>query len=61
MLFLLYAPLSLVLLNLATSKELIRKTERIQRRATKYILNLPFFCEESYKDRLIKLDLLTKL
>ena len=37
------------------SKEL---TERIQRRATKYILNLPFLCEESYKDRLIKLDLL---
>ena len=40
------------------SKELIRKTERIQRRATKYILNVPFLCEESYKDRLIKLDLL---
>ena len=40
------------------SKELIRKTERIQRRATKYILNLPFLCEESYKDRLIKLGLL---
>ena len=40
------------------SKELIGKTERIQRRATKYILNLPFLCEESYKDRLIKLDLL---
>ena len=40
------------------SKELIRKTEQIQRRATKYILNLPFLCEESYKDRLIKLDLL---
>ena len=40
------------------SKELIRKTERIQRQATKYILNLPFFCEESYKDRLIKMDLL---
>ena len=39
-------------------KELIRKTERIQRRATKYILNVPFLCEESYKDRLIKLDLL---
>ena len=36
------------------SKELIPKTERIQRRDTKYILNLPFLCEESYKDRLIK-------
>ena len=40
------------------SKELIRKTERIQHQATKYILNLPFLSEESYKDRLIKLDLL---
>ena len=40
------------------SKELIRKIERIQRRATKYILNLPFLGEESYKDRLIKLALL---
>ena len=40
------------------SKELIRKTEQIQRRATKYILNVPFLCEVSYKDRLIKLDLL---
>ena len=40
------------------SKELIRKIERIQRRATNYILNLPFLCEESYKDRLIKLVLL---
>ena len=40
------------------SKEQIRKTEQIQRRATKYIPNLPFHCEESYKDRLIDLDLL---
>ena len=40
------------------SKELIRKIERIQRRASKYILNLPFLCEEPYKDRLIKLALL---
>ena len=40
------------------SKELIRKTEQIQRRATEYILNLPFLCEEPYKDRLIKRDLL---
>ena len=39
-------------------KELICKTERIQRRATKYILNVPFLCKEFYKDRLIKLDLL---
>ena len=28
------------------SKELIRKTERIQHRATNYILNLPSLCEE---------------
>ena len=35
-------------------------TERIQCRATnKYILNLPFLCKESYKDRLIKLNLLS--
>ena len=40
------------------SKELIRKTQRVQCRAMKYILNLPFLCKESYKDRLIKLDLL---
>jgi hypothetical protein len=40
------------------SKELIRKIERVQRRATKYILNLPFRCSESYKDRLVKLNLL---
>ena len=41
------------------SKELIRKIERIQRRATKYILNLPFLCEESFKDGMIKLTLLS--
>ena len=28
------------------SKELIRKTEQIQHRATNYILNLPSLCEE---------------
>ena len=41
------------------SKELIRRIERIQRRATKYILNLPFLCEESFKDGMIKLTLLS--
>ena len=41
------------------SKELIRQIERIQRRATKYILNMPFFCEESFKDGMIKLTLLS--
>ena len=43
----------------AVLKELIRKIERIQRRATKYILNLPFLCEESFKDGMIKLTLLS--
>ena len=32
--------------------------ERIQRRASKHILNLPFHCQQSYKDRLIQLNLL---
>lgn len=40
------------------SIELITRIERIQRRATKYILQLPFVCAETYKDRLISLDLL---
>ena len=40
------------------SKELIRKTEQIQLRAAKYVLNLPFLSEEPYKDRMMKLDLL---
>ena len=33
--------------------KLIEKVERIQRRATKYILGLPFLCAESYKERLL--------
>jgi len=36
----------------------ISKVESIQRRATKYILNLKFDCPLSYKDRLTKLKLL---
>ena len=40
------------------SVELVKRTERIQRRATKYILRLPFICETSYRDRLISTDLL---
>ena len=32
--------------------------EQIQRRASKHILNLPFHCQQSYKDRLIQLNLL---
>ena len=38
--------------------ELISKLEKIQRRATKFILHLPFITEISYKERLISLDLL---
>ena len=40
------------------SINLIQRTERIQRRATKFILNLPYLCGESYRERLISLDLL---
>ena len=38
--------------------ELISKLERIQRRATKFILCLPFLTNISYKERLIYVDLL---
>ena len=40
------------------SIDLIRKLERVHRRATKYILDLPFICDQTYRDRLIKLVLL---
>ena len=40
------------------SIELVRKTERVQRRASKFILKLPFTCTESYKDRLMSINLL---
>ena len=40
------------------SVELIRRVERVQRRATKFILDLPFRTATSYKDRLTKLNLL---
>ena len=40
------------------SVELVKRTERIQCRATKYILRLPFICETSYRDRLISTELL---
>ena len=40
------------------SIELVRKTERVQRRASKVILKLPFTCTESYKDRLMSINLL---
>ena len=38
--------------------ELISKLVKSQRRATKFILHLPFITEISYKERLISLDLL---
>ena len=38
--------------------DLIRRTERVQRCASKYILNLPFFCDISYNHRLSTLNLL---
>ena len=40
------------------SIEPVCKMERIQRQASKYIFNLPFHCQHSYKDRLIQLNLL---
>ena len=40
------------------SVELISRLERVQRRASKYILGLPFLCEASYEQRLKKLKLL---
>ena len=40
------------------SVKLIKRTERIQRRSTKYILDLPFFCDTSYNQRIAKLDLI---
>ena len=40
------------------SIELITRIERTQRRATKYILKLPFSCTTSYMHRLKTLDLL---
>ena len=37
---------------------LIKRTERVQRRASKFIPNLALLCEESYGDRLIRLELI---
>ena len=36
----------------------VKRTERIQRRASKFILNLPYMSSESYHDRLITLELM---
>ncbi len=38
--------------------ELIKHTERVQRRASKYILDLPFFCDINYNHCLSTLNLL---
>ena len=38
--------------------DLIRCTERVQRRDSKFTLDLPFLCEESYRDRLLSIDIL---
>lgn len=40
------------------SVELIRRTELVQRRATKYILGLPYICDINYKERLLRTELL---
>ena len=39
--------------------ELIKRMERIQRRASKFILDLPFICDVSYCKRLQLLDLIS--
>ena len=38
--------------------ELVKKVERVQRRATKYILNVPFICDIEYRDRLLATSVL---
>ena len=40
------------------SIDLIRRIERVQRRASKFIIDLPLLCEESYRDRLLSIDIL---
>ena len=40
------------------SIDLIKRTERIQRRATKFILNLPYMFSETYKERLVLSNLI---
>ena len=37
---------------------LIKQIERIQRQATKYVLDLPFRCDPIYQQRLLSLDLI---
>ena len=40
------------------SINLVRHMEQVQQRASKFILNLPFLCYESYRERLIALELM---
>ena len=40
------------------SIDLLRRLQRLQRRATKYILDLPFICDQTYGGRLMNLNLL---
>ena len=39
-------------------EKLIRRTERVHRRATKYILALLFLCTQTYRERFESLTLL---
>ncbi len=43
------------------SVDLIEHTERVQSRASKYILDLPFFCDINYNHRLSTLNLLARV
>ena len=37
---------------------LVNRAQRVQRRASKFMVNLPFLCDVSYRERLIALDLM---
>ena len=39
---------------------LIQRVEQVQNRATKYTLNLPYLCSETYRERLVSLGLTEK-
>ena len=38
--------------------DVIRRFERVQWRASKFISDLPFLCEETYRDRFLSIDIL---
>ena len=50
--------LTFVRSKLCYASQVIKYTERIQRRASKFILDLPFICDVSYSKRLELLDLI---